>query len=784
MSSRPVLIIHSDPRRRLELKTLLAEREVLEAESRAQAVPLLSSGALSLVLSQTLEFRRLLRDLERHTPGTPRAVLCPDDPEALRQLAELASEGYEFVTIPEHAPEAVKQLMHPRSSVRLVPARPLKASFVVGGVDHLADVAELSNDGLGLALPGGTPVEGLTPGRVLERATVTGEQGVVLERRAWAVRTLRREPGGAGRLLLGVTIEPLPAEQSGRPAVRLHDEVKIRGLVRRAIHRRARFVLQRSDGSGQREYTEAALDASGRLVLSRPRPGHTFGAGEIALLSFELLGSQVEAATAILEAGATRAVVALPRSARRRERREALRIRLEDRPGAAITLHQPLSGQVFTRPLLDLHPMGTSIELDASKDALPCGLTLPDVELELFGRRARCRAVVRTNVALSDDGKSRRVGLRLHAASDADRQLLIDAWLLELVPDVACGSRFGFEALWELFRHEGVRFPDYPLDSPQAVATLGQAHQKMGDGRHGLGKSFVFHEDGLILGHAAGLRTHSKTWLSQHLVVRSGYHRQTHISQALVNLSFDYGEALGDVEYLRGLWRTSNRWTSRAYGAATSRLIRPGLSYLTSFTPMRATVSQPRGAPTVVAHPSTASERQSLLRHLQRSWDPVRLRADDLVDGELELSTLSRRFTEIGLERTRHVGVVSGPRGVRGWVLIERMAPGLFWAEWYDAFRLVLVEPLADDCEQVRLALVHYALADARARGRTFTHCLADDADVASLEQSGFANLGKVVEFCAHRSMNREMTAQLMAIFERLARRERGDDRRAEGDDE
>jgi hypothetical protein len=275
-----------------------------------------------------------------------------------------------------------------------------------------------------------------------------------------------------------------------------------------------------------------------------------------------------------------------------------------------------------------------------------------------------------------------------------------------------------------------------------------------------------------VLGHASGLRTHSRTWLSQHLVVKTGYHRQTHVSQSLVNLSFDYAEALGDVEYLRGLWRTSNRWTSRVYGTATARLVLPGLSYVASFTPLRVDLAVPREVPRRAARATTAEERAALLHHLRRTWDPVRLRADDLFEGELGLKTLSARCAGAGIERSRHIGVVEGDDGPRGWVLIERMTSGLFWAEWYDAFRLVLADPAAPDADETRHALVHYALADARARGRTHTHCLAEDADIPWLERAGFANLGRVMEFCAHRSMNREMTAQMLAIFDRLAPRE------------
>lgn len=773
MTSRPVLVIHADPAARDAVRAMLAEHPVLEAGSRAEAVPLLASDRLALVLSQPQDFRRLLRDLERHTPGTPRAVLCPEDPGTLRQLAELAAEGYEFATIPEGELDHVRQLIAPRSATRVVPVEALRAHFVAGGCDFLADVAEVSSDGLGLRLPPSAPVERLTPGLALERGTVVGPGGVVLEPRTWVVRTLRRERSG-GAVLLGVHVEPSAPEMHGRPPARIQDAVRVRGLFRRAVARRASFVLHMPDGSGRREYTDAAFDAAGRLVLSRPRPGHEFGAGEIARIAFELLGTQVEAMAAVVEASEERVVLPLPRTAQRRERREALRVRLgPDEPGF-VTLRSPLTQTEISRALVDLHPLGASFELESAREALPPGLVMKDVELGLGERRVRVSAVVQSCQPVDDDGARRRVGLKLAPASDGDRQALIDAWLARLVPDVACGSRVDFRTIWALFEHEQVRFPDYAFEAPRTLELLDAAHRAVGDGRHGLGKAFVFHEDGQVLGHASGLRTHTSTWLSQHLAVRSGYHRQTHISQSLVNLSFDYAEALGDVEYLRGLWRTSNRWTCRVYGAATARLLRPGLSCLSDFTPMRADVSAPRAVPRLSAHAATTEEKRLLLTHLRATWDPVRLLADDLNEDELELPTLSGRYAGAGLERSRHVGAVEGVDGPRGWVIIERMSSGLFWAEWYDAFRLVLADPSADDRDDVVAALVTYALADARARGRRFTHALAADTELGPLVSQGFANLGKVVEFCAHRSMNREMTAQLMAIFERLTRRSAG----------
>lgn len=771
MMSRPVLVIHADPAARDAVRTTLAEHRVLEAGSRAEAVPLLSGDRLALVLSQPQEFRRLLRDLERHTPGTPRAVLCPEDPGALRQLAELAAEGYEFATISEGALEHLRQLLTPRGSARISPVAALRAHFVAVGGDFFADVAEVSSDGLGLRLPASAPVERLTPGLVLEHATVAGAAGTVLEPRTWVVRTLRRD-AASGAVLLGVNVEPSASDAHGRPPVRINDQVRVRGMFRRAVARRASFVLHVPDGSGRREYTDAALDASGRLVLRRPRPGHAFAAGEIARVSFELLGTHVEAIAAVLEDDDERLVLPLPRTALRRERREALRVRLGDEANGQLTLRSPLTGARITRPLVDLHPLGTSFELDAARDALPPGLVLDDVVLTLGAQRVRCSATVQSCQPIDDDGAWRRVGLRLTPATAGDRQALIDAWLTRLVPDVACGARFDFRDIWALFEHEQVRFPDFPFDAPRTLDVLTATHRALGDGRHGLGKAFVFHEDGKVLGHASGLRTHSATWLAQHLVVRSGYHRQTQLSQALVNLSFDYAEALGDIEYLRGLWRTSNRWPSRVFGTVTSKLLRPGESHLSSFHPMRRAMGPALVPPGAAARAATDSDLADLVAHLRATRDPVFLRGHDLVERELRLEHLGARYRSAGLRRERLLGTATRDGRAIGWVVVERSSPGLFWAEWYNAFRVFLAEPLAPDANEVRQALTTWVLGQLAREGATFAEAIVDPQDVAAFGAMGFADLGCVMEYTAHRSLTREITAQVVAVFEKLAARE------------
>lgn len=773
---RRVLIIHADEARRRELRALLAGEEVTEVASRQQAAPLLAELAPCLVVSQPADFKRLLRDLERHAPGATRAVLCPPNEAQRQELVDVAAQGYDFVTVDDRELEDLRGLLQARGSERQAPLVPLTATFRLGPARFSCGVAELANDGLGLRVPEGLAVERVVPGTRLEEASVCSGERLVLEPRSWLVRSVRPADRGAPAHL-GVSFEPPRAEE--RRAVRVADEVKVRALLRRAAQRGLHFDVQRSDGTLRRRFASAHTDRTGaRLVLSEPSRAHLFTVGQIVRLSFELGGEHFEGLVAVVKAGAGEVTLLQPELLLKRHRRGSLRARAAEGLVASIRFRSPLTGDAPSRPLLDLHPWGASFASEP-EECLPAGLVLEDVALEVRGRSLACSAVVQVTSVSGEGSSSRRTGVRrcgvaLRGMSAEAQQVLRDALIATVAPGVVDAGDVEFAQVWRMFADEGAVFPDYPPGDPQSVALVAAAQARLGRGERGLSKALLKRgSDGDFQGHSAGLRIYSRTWLALHLLVRAGYHRQAHISQTLVNLTFDYGEALEDVEYMRGLWRNKNRWAARVYGATTARLLRPGLSTLVSYTPMRRPTALPiepaEGAPR--ARPAEPAEAAALLRHLRTFMDPVRLRADDYCEGELHLETLGRRYREAGLERSRRFGVVEGPDGPRGWVAIEEMSRGLFWADMYTSFRLTLAEPNAPDADQVRHALAEYAVATLAARGHAVAECHAAAADLSALEACGFTSLGQVMDFCAHRSMTREMTAQLLAVFERLSAR-------------
>ncbi|WP_163996869.1 hypothetical protein [Pyxidicoccus caerfyrddinensis] len=791
VTTRAVLVVHPDAERRTQLRSVLAGYEIFEASNREEAVEFLKKGAPVLVLTHPDPFPRLLKDLERHAPRAIRAVLCPrDNVRTHHSLVDVAAAGHMFFTLDDEPSPALRRavldILELRESERRVPQGTLEARFVADGTPFRAELLDVGTGGLGLRLEPSVRIERLTPGTELEGLQVFRSNALVLRAghaTVRMVRPLRAQEGGGFQL--GVSLEKPMEHTRTTPTPLLQDAVRIRGLLRRAVRAGVGFGLRTHEGNRLVDFASAEVhpEASRLVLREQTRPGGLFHPGDVVQLCLDFGGVCHVGTTAVLSVEEHQVEVALPRSLSLHHRRNSLRFRSTAERPFAVSFDSPLTGESLYRPLLDLHTGGFAFPFDAGHEVFPAGLVLDEVTLHLpDGTRSRCRAQVQDTgqLTVADENggmnRPRRCGVRILELAPEARTAILDAFIQARCPDARDGSELAFPDIWDLFRAAEVRFPDYPYHDGPPQEALMASHRALGNGTHGLSKAIVYQREGRLYGHISGLRIYSKTWLSQHLVVRPGYHRHESISQELVALAADYAESLEDVEYLRALWRCRNRWTSRIYGAIASRLERPGLSCLHAFTPCRLPVDAALPPPRedLRVRPAETSDLRWLEQHLRETEDVVRLRSSDLVEGEMSLGTLGGRYTDAGLRRSRTIAMVEGREGPQGFVLMEDSSPGLFWAEWYNAFSLVMVEKDAQEADAVRRALVTHAVADSARRGRTTAECLATDADLPSLEGLGFHNLGKVMEFTAHRRLVRDWNAYLLAVFERLAANPRG----------
>jgi hypothetical protein len=447
-----------------------------------------------------------------------------------------------------------------------------------------------------------------------------------------------------------------------------------------------------------------------------------------------------------------------------------------------ISFQAPVTGQITTRAVLDLSVGGLAFPFDASCEILPAGLQF-DASLVLpDGTPVPCSLEVRSIQTLPAsegraDGGLRpfRAGVRFLSLPAIARDAILHSFISARCTLGKDGALLPFLEIWKLMDQARYRFhPDYPFDvDPRVLEQLADIHRRLyssGD----LGRSVVYQgPEGLLMGHAAGLRIHSGTWLVQHLAVRPTFRRKDPVSQELSALLVELGEALTDIEFIRYSWRRDNRWPNRLAGWV-ARLLHDdqGLSLLRHFSylrlPLDSAPPAPEGLPPVRC--GVQADFVWLEAHLRARGELVRVLSEDLQADKVELKELGERFRAHGLHRRRRVFLVDGEREPLAVALAEEGSPGLNLIEKTNSFTLVVPEPTHPHASAAVRALIQRCVEHARDMGRPAAIALAEQEQVAWLQEAGFVNLGRFSEWIFHRSMIRGWCELVKSLFDRLLR--------------
>jgi hypothetical protein len=784
-----VLIVHPDPKLRAGLVAALAPRRIIAVSTRDDAARTLAERVPDVVLADALEARRFIHDLDRLAPRAMRVFLCPrSQQEALRELVDAAAEGHEFHTVDptlsvEEVAQRLRELLRQRGSTR-VPAKGVEASFYVDGQLMRAGCLDAGNEGFLLKLPVDAPIERLPPGTRLFDFRLEREGRVVLRTGGGFVRHIGLErAAGDAFFRIGVQIERAGASVGYVELATIDDMVRVVAVLRRALRRHGTLQCTLVQGVRRREDLATTLIENGegdRLALRCERPRHwDVSVGDVVQVVFELSGKSYRGWAAVVRVEHDGFVLSLPRNLSMYHRRTSLRFRAGEEHPFTVSFVSPLTGEQIEHPVMDLHAVGLSFAYDAAREVLPVGLVIDDVTLVLpDGTRAGCSAEVRDNGPLLDDmagGMARpfRCGMRLCNVLPEARQAVINAFVQVSCPQVRDGRSEQFRKIWELVQAVHMFHPDYPFEDGPHMEVLEDTHRKLATVAEGLARTFVYCEGPKIIGHISGVRTHSRTWMIQHLMVLPTVRRGESISRDLSALCVDYAEALEDVNYLRIFWRIQNKWPDRVFGWIARSMYMEGLTELRSMNYVRLSFTQPlrgrKGLPPV--RRAAKADLQWLESHVRGRGEVVRLLADDLMAQEAELGTLSARYAVHGLQRARSVFVVDGEQGPLAFALAEEATPGMSWPEMTTAFSFVVPEPEHPRAAEAREALTVACVERYRELGKNAALALVQDDEVEGLVALGFHWHCRVAQWTVHRSAARTWHMLMAAVFERLQNR-------------
>ncbi len=427
--------------------------------------------------------------------------------------------------------------------------------------------------------------------------------------------------------------------------------------------------------------------------------------------------------------------------------------------------------------LIDIHLDGLSFQADLEAEVFPPGTRLDALALVLpSGEELACPAIVRSceQGEPSGEGESPvRVGVQFTSLPAAAREAIVERLIRQRSESCLNGARVPFSEIWETMEAARYNFhPDYAFETPGRpyLPALADTHRRL-YGDLALGTSIACRDGEQLVGQAAGLRIHSRTWLVQHLAVRPSFRRSEFVAHDMSSLVVEVAEALKDVDFIRYSWRLDNRYMTRLSGWLARVMNQPNLSWVRNFTYMRRAEAGPLPAGKLPVREGTREDALRIERVLRARGETLRLLAEDLVADEISVPTLRDRFAAAGLERGRHLFAVDLPQGHVAYALAEVGAPGINLIEKTNALYFIVPDYQAEGASEALASLLAHCDAFYRARGRDVLVVLANDPELALLEAAGFRSLGRFAEWFFHRTLIRTWYNLSRSLFERVDRR-------------
>jgi len=786
---RDVLVVHPNASRRAALASALPAHRVVAVESLVDATRRMLDSAPALIIAPPNDARLFLKEVDRAAPDAVRVFICSQsDPAGLEELLQSAAEGHVFSILDDTVAgselrRTISHMLQHRTSTALSLPSGHAARFRLDGQEYVARCLEVGNFGATFQLPIDAPLLAFFPGTALQDVRIEHEGRLVMRtgyaqvQRAQAIRGPEQP-----YLRLSLDWNSAMSQPPQAPTVTMDEQPEVLATLRKALRREPTFWLQLANESGlQIRLDSPSLDVVDDLAVLRGVCGAPLPAtlGDVLQLSFEMGGQSYTGMGSLLDYSPDgKTLVRVPRSLVCRNWRSLPRFKPEPQHRFLISFLAPVTGQRTTRAVLDLSSGGLSFLFDASCEILPAGCLLDASLLLPEGASADCQLEIRSIQALPSSERSEggarpyRAGVRLLSLSPVAREAIIRAFISSRCPAAMDGARVPFQDIWTLMEEARYHFhPDYPFEGgAPVVERLGDTHVRLystGD----LGRCILYQGSQKLMGHAAGLRMHSRSWMIQQLAVRPGFHRNEPVAHELIALLVELGEQLEDIDFVRYTWRRDNRWPNRLGSWLARAMDGYGISLLRHYNYLRLSLTE--GTPTapqglLPVREATHADRLWIETYLRSCGDVVRVLSEDLQADQMELGSLGARFQQQGLHRRRRIFVVDGDVGPLAIALSEEGTPGLSLIEVSNAFSLLVPERSHPRAREAERALLWRCVEHARERGRPSALGLVEDDEVDVLKEAGFLDHGRFAEWIFHRSMIRRWCELWRSLFERM----------------
>lgn len=723
-----------------------------------------------------------LDDLRAVAPSVARAIIAA--PEQAERMAVLA-EDHEFRFLSAALPtetlvEEIRRLVFPRVSERIAGAG-VRFSGRLGQSTFTGMLLDLSNRGMAIGLASNLPIEDFMAGGTVQDLKLHDAEGRLLFELERALIRHCRSDRAQGKAILRVGLEFGAGSNAWSPPLRtLTEPAAIAASLRKACRVGVPFTLSLPDTEQSWLFERAELEQSDgqlRLRLSGPCPKR-LRTYDVVRMLFDLHGQSYVSLTSVVSVDDA-LMVALPQSLRLHHRRASRRQSTRsDRP-YTVRVRSRLTGVDFTRQALNINASGFALAINSNSEVLPPGLLLDEVELVLpeGGPAIRAHGIIRVHSALPVAGDSAvsegtRCGLEIRDLAPADQARLCDSLLTDYFPNIRVAAEDGFQEIWDFFKVAGFTYQLYGDGSERSRRIAEYAHSRLLKSSRPIASNLLYRQDGAIVGHVAGLRVYSNTWLTTHLAVRqpSPNSPVDRASRALVMAIFDCVENSG-AEFCKAIWNRGQKWTNGMFGFAGRTIHDPGLTDMRDFAMLiRSNAQPPPEAPAnVEVREASDAELSIVERYFSEHVSYVRIKAEDLRTSSLRMDATDAIYQQHGLFHRRRIRLALLNGQVAGFALLGDSTPAMQLWELDSNILEVYPMPTLDEHQRTAVlkALVHNATVFYTSRDMPSTCAYANESESSAFVELGFQQAAVLRALIFHRTQARGFVGATDGLFRR-----------------
>jgi hypothetical protein len=569
-----------------------------------------------------------------------------------------------------------------------------------------ARLVDCSSTGFAFVAPSSTPLGLMTYGSKLERIRLTRNGVAFLSGATARVRSIVTVREG---FRIGCQFEQqLTKEAWGE---RIDDPVRVYALLQRVARRTEVFV----------HTNEGRMESLGSLRVDTSN-GRLIAANRLALKPFDIARCETtlddvryEWLCTVAKTQPTELVVASPidESVRRHP------VRRRPQREAKATFTHPLTRIEHTAEIVDFSPDGVQLKLPNTTFAMPSGLLLDDVKLELgetvISARGECR-----------HHRDRHAGVKLTFNTTRDAQAIRMAWVCADKAGVRDARPLAFEEVYSLCRKAGLISDEIAESMKPGLQQTKQTMERFSQDDGDIFTAACVVENDQPVAYSSSVRVYANTWYVQHLAsVNAGLGATTTLNRAIGELC----EQSPEMKFFQLAWYVDNPWPARVFGGFARRIDSGGILVV----PRR--YQRVRHGPglggSYGCRKAQPIDSLRVAAFLAQTHTPLHLQALDLDLERLGLTTLSTLYAQKGLSRSREMVLAERDGQIVGLTICELSPTGANFRELLSQARVVF-SPALSESER---AVVNEQLVGAACQvysdaGRPFT-VMCDAMDVS-----------------------------------------------------